>query len=125
MSTLLLRFAGPMQAWGADARFDVCRTNREPTKSGVIGLLAAALGQRRDAPLEAALTQEPSLTASSGRQETETVRIVLEDAAGPARMRDVPISFSPYHREYGYRAARETWMTRPAEKEHDPMGELR
>ena len=35
MSTLLLRFAGPMQAWGADARFDVCRTNREPTKSGV------------------------------------------------------------------------------------------
>ena len=79
----------------------------------------------RDAPLEAALTQEPSLTAGSGRQETETVRIVLEDAAGPARMRDVPISFSPYHREYGYRAAQETWMTRPAEKEHDPMGELR
>ena len=73
-----------MQAWGADARFDVCRTNREPTKSGVIGLLAAALGLR-DAPLEAALTQEPSLTAGSGRQETETVRIVLEDAAGPER----------------------------------------
>ena len=52
MSTLLLRFAGPMQAWGVDARFDVCRTNREPTKSGVIGLLAAALGLRRDAPLD-------------------------------------------------------------------------
>lgn len=52
MSTLLLRFAGPMQAWGADTRFDVCRTNREPTKSGVVGLLAAALGLRRDAPLD-------------------------------------------------------------------------
>ena len=53
MSTLLLRFAGPMQAWGTGTRFDVCRTNREPTKSGVVGLLAAALGLRRDAPLDA------------------------------------------------------------------------
>lgn len=52
MSTLLLRFAGPMQAWGADTRFDVCRTNREPTKSGVIGFVAAALGLRRDAALD-------------------------------------------------------------------------
>ena len=47
MSTLLLRLAGPMQAWGADSRFDIRKTNREPTKSGVIGLLAAALGLRR------------------------------------------------------------------------------
>ena len=52
MSTLLLRFAGPLQAWGADSRFDVRRTNREPTKSGVIGLIASALGLRRDAPLD-------------------------------------------------------------------------
>ena len=51
MSTLLLRFAAPMQAWGADSRFDIRKTNREPTKSGVVGLLAAALGLQRDAPL--------------------------------------------------------------------------
>ena len=53
MSTLLLRLAGPMQAWGADSRFDIRKTNREPTQSGVIGLLAAALGLRRDEPLDA------------------------------------------------------------------------
>ena len=51
MSTLLLRLAAPLQAWGTDSKFEVRRTNREPSKSGVIGLLAAALGFRRDADL--------------------------------------------------------------------------
>ena len=51
MSTLLLRLAAPLQAWGTDSKFEVRRTNREPSKSGVIGLLAAALGLRRDADL--------------------------------------------------------------------------
>ena len=51
MSTLLLRLAAPLQAWGIDSKFEVRRTNREPSKSGVIGLLAAALGLRRDADL--------------------------------------------------------------------------
>lgn len=52
MSTLLLRLAAPMQAWGSDSRFDTRRTGREPTKSGVIGLLAAALGRRRDESIQ-------------------------------------------------------------------------
>ena len=51
MNTLLLRLAAPLQAWGTDSKFEVRRTNREPSKSGVIGLLAAALGLRRDADL--------------------------------------------------------------------------
>ena len=48
MSTLLLRLAAPLQAWGAESKYEVRRTGREPTKSGVIGLLMAALGCRRD-----------------------------------------------------------------------------
>lgn len=48
MSTLLLRLAGPLQAWGAESKYEIRRTGREPTKSGVIGLLMAALGCRRD-----------------------------------------------------------------------------
>ncbi len=48
MSTLLLRLAAPLQSWGAESKFDIRRTKREPTKSGVVGLLAAALGRRRD-----------------------------------------------------------------------------
>jgi CRISPR system Cascade subunit CasD len=52
MSTLLLRLSGPLQSWGFDSRFETRRTGKEPTKSGVIGLLAAALGRRRDEPLD-------------------------------------------------------------------------
>lgn len=48
MSTLLLRLAAPLQAWGAESKYEIRRTGREPTKSGVIGLLMAALGCRRD-----------------------------------------------------------------------------
>ncbi len=43
----LLRFAGPLQSWGGASRFTRRGTNPEPTKSGVIGLLAAAQGRRR------------------------------------------------------------------------------
>ena len=219
MSTLLLRFAGPLQAWGADSRFDVRRTNREPTKSGVIGLIASALGLRRDAPLdelnrlyfgvrvdregvllrdlhtvrkdkntsymttryylsdavfliglhsddealkqrlehavrnpahplflgrrscppegrvclglrqmplEEALKSEPSLIPPKPFKpsEPQRARIVLDDPHGTARLNDLPVSFSPYNRQYAYRAAREMWNTFPANDAHDPMLEL-
>jgi CRISPR system Cascade subunit CasD len=48
MSTLLLRFAAPLQAWGSESKFNIRSTQREPTKSAVIGLLAAALGILRE-----------------------------------------------------------------------------
>ncbi|MFR2458833.1 MAG: type I-E CRISPR-associated protein Cas5/CasD [Christensenellales bacterium] len=219
MSTLLLRFAGPLQAWGADSRFDVRRTNREPTKSGVIGLIASALGLRRDAPLdelnrlyfgvrvdregvllrdlhtvrkdkntsymttryylsdavfliglhsddealmqrlehavrnpahplflgrrscppegrvclglrqmplEEALKSEPSLIPPKPSKpgEPQRARIVLDDPHGTARLNDLPVSFSPYNRQYAYRAVREMWNTFPANDAHDPMLEL-
>lgn len=215
MSTLLLRLAGPMQAWGAQAQFEIRKTNREPTKSGVIGLLAAALGLRRDdslaelaklhfgvrvdregvllrdfhmargekdayvttryylcdavflagvssedealmqrlleavtypaftlylgrrscppegrvclglrnLPLEEALRCEPALVRPEKNQ-PDRMRMVLDSPNGQARMRDVPVSFSPYHRQYAYRAAEEIWHDRPS-GEHDPMQELR
>lgn len=52
MSTLLLRLEGPMQSWGTQSRFRERDTGREPSKSGVIGLLCAALGRPRQAPLD-------------------------------------------------------------------------
>lgn len=53
MYTLLLRLAAPLQAWGSGSKFSRRTTNREPTKSGVIGLVAAALGYgRNDSPEE-------------------------------------------------------------------------
>lgn len=47
MATLLLRFAGALQSWGIDSKFDERRSMNFPTKSGTIGLLAAALGRAR------------------------------------------------------------------------------
>ena len=47
-NTLLLRLAGPMQAWGVQSRFNQRETLSEPSKSGVIGLLCAALGKPRE-----------------------------------------------------------------------------
>lgn len=44
MATLLIQLVGPMQSWGISSRFNERDTNKEPSKSGIIGLLAAALG---------------------------------------------------------------------------------
>ncbi len=52
MSVLLLSLAGPMQSWGTQSRFTVRDTGLEPSKSGVIGLVCAALGRPRSAPIE-------------------------------------------------------------------------
>jgi len=49
--TLLLQLVGPMQAWGHRSRFDNRDTSLEPTRSGVVGLLCAALGWERSADL--------------------------------------------------------------------------
>lgn len=48
MPTLLLRTVGPMQSWGTTSRFDQRDTGKEPSKSGIIGLFAAALGIDRE-----------------------------------------------------------------------------
>ena len=223
MATLLLRLAAPLQAWGADSKFETRKTNREPTKSGVIGLLAAALGLRRDerevlarlaqlrfgvrveregqllvdyhtaktqdqktsyvtyrhylqdavflAGIESedtALLQQlqqallhPAFPLYLGRRscpptlplclgirqgslldvlrtepmqgrkpETGKQRIVADaDPADPAAVprQDLPVSFSPVHRQYGFRPVREWRLDRPEmpeSTEHDPMAEL-
>lgn len=51
MPTLLLRLTGPMQSWGVTSRFDERDTGLEPSKSGVVGLLCAALGRDRSEPV--------------------------------------------------------------------------
>lgn len=47
MPTLLLRCVAPLQSWGVQSRYSIRDTAREPSKSGVIGLLCAALGRPR------------------------------------------------------------------------------
>jgi len=47
---LFLRLEAPLQSWGLRARWDIRDSGREPSKSGVVGLVAAALGYARDDP---------------------------------------------------------------------------
>lgn len=47
MSTLLLRLAAPLQSWGSASKFDRRLTEMEPTKSGIIGMIACAMGIKR------------------------------------------------------------------------------
>jgi CRISPR system Cascade subunit CasD len=58
MQTLFLRLEGPLQSWGLRARWGERDTAREPTKSGVLGLLGCALGLRRDADDLRVLSEE-------------------------------------------------------------------
>lgn len=225
MAVLLLRLAAPLQSWGADSKFETRRTNREPTKSGVIGMLAAAVGLRRDrtAELETLnklrfgvridregellvdfhmaknpekrnadyLTyrhylqdavflvglesedremlealknalERPAFPLYLGRrscpptlplvlgirqgtleeilqneqmacegERSGSMRIVMDAAPGEygsAVLKDMPISFSPLHRRYGYRSAKEIYIGNEtvslSDTEHDPFSEL-
>jgi CRISPR system Cascade subunit CasD len=47
-NSLFLRLEGPLQSWGAqESKFLIRRTAEAPTKSGIIGMLCAALGISR------------------------------------------------------------------------------
>lgn len=230
MYTLLLRLSAPLQSWGSESVYDNRETDSMPTKSGVIGMLAAALGRGRDESLadlaelgfgvrvdcqgtrlkDFQITQmgekfnanlsnkvylsdaiflvglccediaflreleyalgHPKFAVFLGRRscpptqplvlgirtldlyqallaeewlvpkwrrsallrhsDQRSLRIVVEDDRGTAIKKDLPLSFSPFRREYRYRYIREM-AGKIVEKsqdfvstEHDPMREL-
>ena len=51
MATLVMALDGPLQSWGVDARFVRRTTHNVPTKSGILGMLAAAQGRTREDPI--------------------------------------------------------------------------
>ncbi|KFF98126.1 CRISPR-associated protein [Streptomyces scabiei] len=69
---LLLRLAGPLQSWGERSHFNERDTARFPTRSGVIGLIAAALGRHRGAGID-------DLTGLSITIRTDRPGIILRD----------------------------------------------
>lgn len=214
MPTLLIRLAAPLQSWGSNSKFEIRTTEKMPTKSGVTGMLAAALGLKRDAdlselsglrfgvradregeditdfhmahsekssyvtyrhylcdavflaglegerilleklenaltnprfplflgrrscpptlpivvgirdvPLETALREEAPLA----EKHEDMMRIQIETSQpGAGVMQDVPVSFNPGRRVYGYRRIKESFAEcRQGETEHDAMQELR
>ncbi|MGW8884284.1 type I-E CRISPR-associated protein Cas5/CasD [Streptomyces sp. NPDC055749] len=69
---LLLRLAGPLQSWGTHSKYLRRDTARFPTRSGVVGMLAAGLGRKREAPLD-------DLTALSMTVRVDRPGVVLSD----------------------------------------------
>lgn len=57
MKTILLKFAGPLQSWGTGSQFENRLTSRYPSKSAVVGMLAASLGYPRGDERIAQLSQ--------------------------------------------------------------------
>lgn len=55
-NTLILRLTGVLQSWGERSHWNVRDTAKYPTKSGVVGLLGAALGTRDLASINRTLT---------------------------------------------------------------------
>ena len=85
----------------------------------------------RPAGLEEALRREPALTPAWRKPQGSAIRFVLDadpDEAGAAVRRDVALSFNPAHRQFGFRAVKETVDSQPREAEeetrHDPFAEL-
>ncbi|MFA7032712.1 MAG: type I-E CRISPR-associated protein Cas5/CasD [Bacilli bacterium] len=52
MVTLLLRLAGPLQSWGVGSKFETRTTSKAPSKSGVLGMVASAMGRDREDSLD-------------------------------------------------------------------------
>ncbi|MEU2030778.1 type I-E CRISPR-associated protein Cas5/CasD [Nocardia amamiensis] len=48
----MLRLAGPLQSWGDYSEYNQRRSADQPTKSGIVGLLAAADGRDRNADIK-------------------------------------------------------------------------
>ncbi len=48
MAVLLMRLSAPLQSWGSRSRFTERDTEAFPTRSGISGLICAALGRKRD-----------------------------------------------------------------------------
>lgn len=58
MKTVLLKFSGPLQSWGTRSHFETRRTDPYPSKSGVLGFVAAAFGFRRNQDKEICALQD-------------------------------------------------------------------
>lgn len=99
MSVLALRLAGPLQAWGSGSRFVRRATEMAPTKSGVIGLVAAAKGLRRSDPLEELLGLRLGVRIDQPGQlvrDFQTARRSRKERDGSVRWSSLPLSYRYY-----------------------------
>ncbi|ORV18169.1 type I-E CRISPR-associated protein Cas5/CasD [Mycobacterium celatum] len=110
MSVVALRLAGPLQSWGSSSRFVRRATDTAPTKSGVLGLVAAARGIRRSDPLEALLGLRFGVRIDQPGQlvrDFQTARQPTKERGGSIRWRPLPLSQRYYMSDAVYLAVLE------------------
>ncbi|MCL5671502.1 MAG: type I-E CRISPR-associated protein Cas5/CasD [Acidobacteria bacterium] len=94
--TLLLRLEGPMQSWGYRSRFDYRDTALEPTRSGVIGLICAAMGIARGEDISRFGTIQMGVRVDKeGRPERDyhtALNVIKADGSGA----DTVVSYRDY-----------------------------
>ena len=101
-------------------------THRRPDGDTIGSSAALCLGLREQGLVEA-LQAEPAL-CPGGPKPTRIVVDAAPQESGAVPQRDVPLSYDPRHRQYGYRSAREISLRQPAgapePTAHDPFCEL-
>ena len=100
---LALLLDGPMQSWGSASRFTRRTTELFPTKSGVMGLLAAALGVDKYSPMRPA--------PSPGWQPSHCTVVTLRQA--PANQRLHILRLEDFHTIGGGYDPDEDWQCLP------------
>lgn len=70
---LVLCLEGMLQSWGTDAKWDIRDTSDMPTKSGIVGLLACAMGLERGNSEIAAMSDAMTLAVREDRAGTRLV----------------------------------------------------
>lgn len=100
MYTLLLRLSGPMQSWGLQSRFEHRDTVLEPTKSGVIGLLCAALGRDRNEPIDDLAALRMGVRVDQEGQVRSDYQTAQRWKPGPERGRRQPVGTTLSSRFY-------------------------
>ena len=86
MKTVLLRLEGPLQAWGTRSRFGRRDTETEPSKSGVLGLVGAAMGMARTDTRTLADLAEAKLAV---RVDREGTLLMDYHTVGSGKFRDI------------------------------------
>ena len=100
MNTVFLRLEGPLQSWGSRAHWEERDTNLEPTKSGVIGLIGAALGLPRTSPEVRQLSMGVQMGVRVDRQGERLID--YHTTGGGVYQRGEPPKRKPTHRDPYY-----------------------
>jgi CRISPR system Cascade subunit CasD len=98
VTVVAFRLAGPLQSWGSRSRFVRRDTEAAPTKSGVLGMVAAAKGIRRTDPLESLLGLRFGVRVDHPGQLVRD----FHTAQRPEKQRDGAVSWTALPLSYRY-----------------------